>query len=42
VRESQRRKGVRRMDFLTGRTRLLGIRPVTDKYGVFVVSWGSL
>jgi hypothetical protein len=41
-RETQRRKGVRRLDFLTGRTRLIGLSPVPDKPGVFVVSWGSV
>jgi len=40
LRDSQRRKGVRRVDFLTGRTRLIGLSPVPDKPGVFVVSWG--
>jgi hypothetical protein len=42
TRESQRRKGVRRIDFLTGRTRLLGLTPVVDKPGLFVVGWGSM
>jgi len=40
-RESQRRKGVRRMDFLAGRTRLLGLTPVVDKPGLFTVAWGE-
>lgn len=40
-RESEKSKGVRRMDFLTGRTRLLGLTPVVDKPGLFAVSWGA-
>jgi hypothetical protein len=41
LKESERRKGVRRMDFLLGRTRLAGFIPVADGHGVFVVGWRS-
>ncbi|KAF9783871.1 hypothetical protein BJ322DRAFT_1007653 [Thelephora terrestris] len=41
LREKQLRKGVRRLDFLLGNTKLLGISAVADKPGVFTLYWGS-
>ena len=38
-REKQLGKGVRRLDFLVGRTRLLGISPLGEKPSVFKVHW---
>ena len=38
-REKQLGKGVRRLDFLVGRTRLYGISPFGKKPGVFKVHW---
>jgi len=38
-REKQLGKGVRRLDFLVGRTRLYGIRPFGEQPGVFKVHW---
>ena len=38
-REKQLGKGVRRLDFLVGRTRLYGISPCGDKPSVFKVHW---
>ena len=40
-REKQLKKGVRRLDFLLGNTKLLGIAAVPDKPGVFTLYWGS-
>ena len=40
-REKQLKKGVRRLDFLLGNTKLLGIAAVPDKPGVFTLCWGS-
>ena len=40
-REKQLKKGVRRLDFLLGNTKLLGIAAVPDKPGVFTLHWGS-
>jgi len=39
-REKQLGKGVRRLDFLVGRTRLFGISPFGEKQGVYKVDWG--
>jgi hypothetical protein len=39
-RDDQMRKGVRRIDYLCGRTRLVGLSPIPDKLGGFIVSWG--
>ena len=33
-------KGVRRLDFLVGHTRLFGISPIEERPGVFMVHWG--
>ena len=41
LREKQLKKGVRRLDFLLGDTKLLGIAVVPDKPGVFTLHWGS-
>jgi len=41
LREKQLNKGVRRLDFLLGNTKLLGIAPVPDKPGIFTLCWGS-
>jgi len=41
LREKQLNKGVRRLDFLLGNTKLLGISPVPDKLGIFTLHWGS-
>ena len=41
LREKQLRKGVRRLDFLLGNTKLLGIAAVADKPGFFALYWGS-
>jgi hypothetical protein len=38
-REKQLGKGVRRLDFLVGRTRFFGISPIGEKPGVFKVQW---
>ena len=38
-REKQLGRGVRRLDFLVGRTRLYGISPFGEKPGVFKVHW---
>ena len=38
-REKQLGKGVRRLDFLVGRTRLYGISPFGEKPDVFKVHW---
>ena len=38
-REKQLGKGVRRLDFLVGRTRLYGISPFGEQPGVFKVHW---
>lgn len=40
-RDKQLRKGVRRLDFLLGNTKLLGIAAVPDKPGVFTLYWGN-
>jgi len=39
LREKQLNKGVRRLDFLLGDTKLLGISAVPDKPGVFILHW---
>jgi hypothetical protein len=39
-REKQLGKGVRRLDFLVGRTRLFGLSPFGEKQGVYKVDWG--
>jgi hypothetical protein len=41
LREKQLKKGVRRLDFLLGNTKLLGIAPLPGKPGVFTLYWGS-
>lgn len=41
LREKQFRRGVRRLDFLLGNTKLLGIAAVPGKPGVFTLHWGS-
>ena len=41
LREKQLKKGVRRLDFLLGDTKLLGISAVPNKPGVFTLYWGS-
>ena len=41
LREKQLKKGVRRLDFLLGNTKLLGIAPIPDKPGFFTLYWGS-
>lgn len=41
LREKQLKKGVRRLDFLLGNTKLLGIAVVSDKPGAFTLRWGS-
>ena len=41
LREKQLKKGVRRLDFLLGDTKLLGISVVPDKPGVFTLRWGT-
>ena len=41
LREKQLKKGVRRLDFLLGNTKLLGIAAVPDKPGIFTLYWGS-
>ena len=40
LKEKQHRKGVRRLDFLFGHTKLLGITAVPDKPGNFNLHWG--
>ena len=40
-RDKQLKKGVRRLDFLLGNTKLLGLAAVPDKPGVFTLYWGS-
>ena len=40
LREKQLNKGVRRLDFLLGDTKVLGIAPVPDKPNVFTLYWG--
>ena len=40
-REKQLKRGVRRLDFLLGSTKLLGIAAVSDKPGVFTLYWGN-
>lgn len=40
-REKQLKKGVRRLDFLLGNTKLLGISPVPGKPGTFTVVWAG-
>ena len=40
-REKQLGKGVRRLDFLLGNTKLLGIAAIADKPGFFTLYWGS-
>jgi hypothetical protein len=40
-REKQLKKGVRRLDFLLGSTKLLGISAIPDKPGVFTLCWGN-
>jgi hypothetical protein len=40
-REKQLKKGVRRLDFLLGNTKLLGIAAVPDKPDAFTLCWGS-
>ena len=37
--EKQVDKGVRRLDFLGGRTRLYGISPIGERPGVYRVHW---
>ena len=39
MREKQLSKGIRRLDFLLGNTKLLGISAVPDKPGVFTLHW---
>lgn len=41
LREKQLGRGVRRLDFLLGATKLLGISAVPHKPGVFTLHWGS-
>ena len=41
LREKQLGKGVRRLDFLLGNTKLLGIAAIVDKPGFFTLYWGS-
>ena len=41
LREKQLKKGVRRLDFLLGNTKLLGIAGIPDKPGYFTLYWGS-
>jgi len=41
LREKQLGKGVRRLDFLLGNTKLLGIAAVAGKPGFFTLYWGS-
>lgn len=41
LRDKQFRRGVRRLDFLLGNTKLLGIAPVPNKPDGFTLYWGS-